>query len=278
MNTDLPPVVTLESVDSTNRALADMVCSNRDLPAWTTISAEEQTAGRGRLDHRWQSPRGLNIACSILLRPTAPVGSLGTLPILAGLAVVHAVSKMDKETGDRLRIKWPNDVWCDGMKLCGILCEIPAVAGTPADGATPLIAGIGVNVNPGPDDIPPDLRRTATSLRIASSHEWNRQALLLHLREELARLYSTWSEIGVCPQPDGVCPQTIRGLSPFLDELRKRDLLLGGEITVESGNGVEGGVAAGIAGDGSLLLRKATGATIRVFAGDVHVRTFAARV
>ena len=298
MNAALPPVIDLDSVDSTNRALADRVRDDSDLQAWTTISAEGQTAGRGRLDHRWQSPRGLNIACSILLRPKAPVECLGTLPLLAGLAVVHAVSRIDRETGDRLQIKWPNDVWYDGRKLCGILCEIPITTKAPCDGSTPLIVGIGINVNPALIDLPPDLRQAATSLRIVSSREWNRHDLLELFREELFDLYSSWSKIGACPHSVGseigVCPhpvewgQTpksdagkwgqapknesgIRGLSPFMEELRERDMLLGKEISVEIGRDVESGIAAGIADDGSLLLRKASGEIEHVVAGDVHV-------
>ncbi len=306
----LPPIIDFDSVDSTNRALADMVREDCDLPAWTTVSAEEQTAGRGRLDHRWQSPSGLNIACSILLRPTAPIENLGTLPLLVGLAVIRAVSRIDRKTGDRLHLKWPNDIWCDGRKLCGILCEIPTDYPSPRDGATPLIAGIGINVNTTPADLPPDLRQTATSLFIVSHHEWDRRNLLELLREELINLYSSWARIGVCPHlsesenrglspssapqksgsvpiPDtskiGVCPYSrhlknrglspsgIWGLSPFIDELRERDLLLGKEISVEMGREIESGVAAGIDENGALLLRKADGDITHVFAGDVHI-------
>ena len=250
----LPPATWLDSVDSTNRYLADALASDPGLAAWTTIAAEEQTAGRGRLDHRWSSPRGLNIACSILVRAHAAPEDVATRPIIAGLAVVRAVEEADNALRRRLRIKWPNDVWIDGRKLCGILCEAPSIPkAAPADGAMPIVVGIGLNVNAAECDFPPEIRATATSLRIATGATYDRRGLLEKIRSQMSGLLG------------------FRGLSPFLAELRERDALLGREITVEAGRSVERGVAAGIADDGSLLLDKPGAGRVSIYAGDVHV-------
>lgn len=267
--TRLPQSIWLASVDSTNRALADMVARDPGLADWTTIAAEEQTAGRGRLDHRWISPRGRNIACSILVRADVPPERLATLPLLVGLAVVRAVAKTDSATGSGLSIKWPNDVWYGDRKLCGILCEIPPEktgadpdsqsreTGTgPVFSGVTAIVGIGVNVNLQAEEIPGPVRQTATSLALASGREWDLRLLLEDLRAELYALCAEWKK---------------RGLSPFLAELRKRDMLLGREFSVEAGNAVERGTGAGIADDGSLLLRNESGEIVSVFAGDIHV-------
>lgn len=257
----LPRTIWLDSVDSTNRYLADSLASDPGLAEWTTVAAEEQTAGRGRLDHRWSSPRGLNIACSILVRTHAAPADVATLPLAAGLAVARAVEKGDGSLRGRLRIKWPNDVWIDGRKLCGILCEVPSLPQAAlADGATPVIVGIGINVNSEAGDFPADIRETATSLRIATGASHDRRDLLEGVRSELSMLLGP----GDSPVP--------WSLSPILGELRERDALLGREIAVEAGGDVERGRAAGIADDGSLLLSTPGAGLIPIYAGDVHVR------
>jgi BirA family biotin operon repressor/biotin-[acetyl-CoA-carboxylase] ligase len=113
-----PRVVRLESVTSTQDVA-------RPLPIGSIVVAEHQTAGRGRLDRRWEAPPGTSLLVSFVLRPN-PVLSLAV-----GVAAAQAC-------GGGVRLKWPNDLLLDGLKVGGILVEV-----TPAT----AICGVGINLN-----------------------------------------------------------------------------------------------------------------------------------
>ncbi len=156
------------------------------------------------------------------------------LPLAAAVAVCEAVAP------DCL-IKWPNDVLVDGRKLAGILVE-----GRPQDGWAVL--GIGLNVTTREEEFPADLRETAISLAIADPDVTTAEAVLASLLARLdARLRSPMDEI--------------------LTEWRRRDALLGREVRWDGGEGT----AAGIDGDGSLLVDTGDG-RVALRAGEVHLR------
>ena len=126
------------------------------------FTADLQTAGRGRLDHRWLSPPGENLMMSAVIgvADMSPE-EVATLPLVVGLAVVEAAETLLAERGAvevsaDLRVKWPNDVLIGGRKACGILCERKDER---------VIAGIGVNVNQTMFD--PEIAARATSLLLA---------------------------------------------------------------------------------------------------------------
>jgi len=103
--------------------------------------AEEQTAGRGRGAHSWQSARSAGIYCSVVLRPPLPPSEVLVLALAAGLAVRSAIEQVDSRIA--VDLKWPNDVLIDGKKVCGILTEMNAEATR----VRYVVAGIGINVN-----------------------------------------------------------------------------------------------------------------------------------
>ncbi|KGN30432.1 hypothetical protein N802_07240 [Knoellia sinensis KCTC 19936] len=153
------PVEVLDSVDSTNAVLV------RDPRLWRVVTAEEQRAGRGRLDRAWTTTPGLSIAASVLVpRPTrAP---LGWVPLVVGLALRTAVTEV---SGVEVTLKWPNDLLVpadDDRKLAGILAEL-----TP----TGVVVGTGVNTDQERGDLPVD---TATSLRLAGASGVSREGVL----------------------------------------------------------------------------------------------------
>ena len=113
--------------------------------------ADEQTAGRGRLDHKWLSPPGANLMLSVVLDVGGIAPSeVATLPLVVGLAAATAASVLVLRPID---LKWPNDVLADGRKLAGILCERHG---------DNVIAGVGFNVNQ--KTFPPEIALRATSL------------------------------------------------------------------------------------------------------------------
>jgi BirA family biotin operon repressor/biotin-[acetyl-CoA-carboxylase] ligase len=210
----------------------------------TVVIAGEQTAGRGRIKRAWLSPKG-SIALSIILYPS--LAYLPSLIMVASLAVVHCI---DKVTGLKSQIKWPNDVLVNNKKVCGILIESD-VRGNTVDYA---IIGIGINVNLRLSDFP-EIPPTATSL----SHELGRDISCLDvtrcLLAETERLYLT------LPSGDSV-----------YQEWRDNLATLGKKVRVISGETIYKGLAESVASDGSLLLRQSNGNLIKIVAGDVTLR------
>ena len=163
------------SIPSTNDYLFGEGGSGK--PSWTVAVADEQTAGRGRLQRRWSSRPGIGLWFSILLRDPGLEGSANLLNLLTAVTLAeflddklqqHAVSDNPTE------LKWPNDIFRNGKKMCGILLQ------TSYSGSRigHVVLGIGLNVNHQPADFPPDIREKATSLAIESGMEWDRADLL----------------------------------------------------------------------------------------------------
>ncbi|HUB37632.1 MAG TPA: biotin--[acetyl-CoA-carboxylase] ligase [Streptosporangiaceae bacterium] len=176
-------------VDQTGSTNADLLAAARSgAAAGTVLVAEEQTAGRGRLDRSWQSEPGASLTFSVLLRPAGvPAASLGWLPLLTGVAMVSA---LHAQTGLEISLKWPNDVLAGatgapaaggGGKLAGILAEQAGDA---------VVVGIGLNVSATESELPPG---PATSLSLAGAAEPDRQAILVALLTELEHWCLRWS-------------------------------------------------------------------------------------
>lgn len=220
--------------DSTNeraKALAEA-----GAPHGTLVTADEQTAGRGRQGRSWVAPAGRAVLMSVLLRDLDEGDA--ALPLTAAVAVCEACEAV---ADIRCAIKWPNDVWVEGRKLAGILVE-----GRPQDGWAVL--GIGLNVGTTADELPDELRGTATSLAIATGGEAPSTAdvvdvvvgqLARRLADEPAAVLGSW---------------------------RRRDALRGRTVRWTGGEGA----AAGITGDGELLVETADG-VVELSAGEVHL-------
>jgi BirA family transcriptional regulator, biotin operon repressor / biotin---[acetyl-CoA-carboxylase] ligase len=152
-------------IGSTNTAA--MAAAVDGAPEGSVFLAEEQTAGRGRGNNSWQSPRSTGIYCSIVLRPALPPADVLVLSLATGLAVSSAIRQVDARVQPDL--KWPNDVLIDRKKVCGILMEMNAEATR----VRYIVAGIGINVNQA--TFAKELQ--ATSLRLATGSEWSRVGL-----------------------------------------------------------------------------------------------------
>jgi len=140
--------------------------------------SDEQTAGRGRGDHGWNSAAGEGLYVSVLLRPEVPAGRLGLLPLAAGLAAAEAIRAAAGLTAD---LRWPNDLLIGEEKAGGILAEAHAEA----NGAVFAVVGVGINVHQ--REFPPGLSTAATSLDLAAGRRVSRSALLVALLKSLER-------------------------------------------------------------------------------------------
>ncbi|MGN6791200.1 MAG: biotin--[acetyl-CoA-carboxylase] ligase [Streptosporangiaceae bacterium] len=220
-------------------------------PEGLVLAAESQTAGKGRQGRIWQTRPGAALTFSVLLRPEpVPQGARGWLPLLAGVAVVHALGQV---SGLPASLKWPNDVLVGDGKLAGILAEQSAGA---------VVVGIGINVLGGERDLPV---ATATSLERCGAGSTDRTRLLAAILEELEHWYLHWRETG---HGDAEA-------AGLRKEYVSRSATIGQQIRVElPGARVLTGLASGVDGAGQLLVEPGGGAEpVAVSAGDViHVR------
>lgn len=171
----------LDCVDSTNTEVKRQAA--RNAPDGLVVTAHRQTTGRGRAGRSFHSPEGCGLYLSALLRPQLPPDAAARITAWTAVAVCDAV---EATCGLRPQIKWINDLIWNEKKLCGILTELLLRDGRP-DG---LVVGIGINVNHRPEDFPPELRATATSLSMELGHPVDMEELTRELILALDRLYA----------------------------------------------------------------------------------------
>src|SRR4249919_850408 len=154
-----------DSIDSTNKRARELAAEGAAHGA--VVTADEQTAGRGRQGRVWTAPAGKALLYSAIVRPLDERHLM--LPLAAPLAVCEAAEEL--RPGLECGVKWPNDVLVEGRKLAGILVEA-----RPQDGWA--VVGVGLNLTVSPDEFPPDLRTKAVSIFAPElgSHEGTRQA------------------------------------------------------------------------------------------------------
>jgi BirA family biotin operon repressor/biotin-[acetyl-CoA-carboxylase] ligase len=232
------PIVHLDVTGSTNDRARALALANA--PDGTVVLAEEQTAGRGRQGRAWSAPRGRSLTLSIVMRLGPEAFEL--LPLSSALAVCEACEQL---ASVRCAIKWPNDVWVDARKLAGILIE-----GRPHERWAVL--GIGLNADTRPEELAPDIRESATSLRIATGDPVDRARLLGLLLRQLADVRG-------------------RAAESIVSEFRRRDALYGRRIAWSAGGRSLEGEARGIDDEGRLVVFDAEGETHALDAGEVHL-------
>ena len=187
------PVHYFETLDSTNDLAKALAVQGA--PEGTVVVAEAQTSGRGRLGREWDSPPGVGLYVSLVLRPMLPPMELPQITLTTAVAVVRAVRRV---AGLAPGIKWPNDLLLNGKKLGGILTEME----TESDRIRHVVVGLGLNVNnPG---FPPELAATATSLALEAGRTFSRVNLLQAWLEEFEALYEPIFTPGVSRNPGRV--------------------------------------------------------------------------
>ena len=240
-----PKLLRFESLPSTNTELARL--ASEGAAEGLAIVAEEQTAGRGRLQRAWSSPKGAGLYFSILLRPGIAPDQWPLLTFMAALAVGDA---LNEACGVETDIKWPNDLLSGERKICGILAE---AIETPSGRA--VIVGIGINLTEAA--FPAELGAIATSVSQASGREPEREAILAALLRALSRWYSLLHEPG--------------GREKIVAAWSNRSSYATGKlIQVTNGDEAWRGTTCGVEADGALRLRTESGEVKVVRAGDVY--------
>ena len=242
------PLLYYDTLSSTNREAGHL--AEVGAPEGLVVVTDYQTEGRGRLERSWHSPPGRNLLFSLLLRPEGPLDNATSLPLLLALALRRTLQTLTPSLNPM--VKWPNDLLVDGRKIAGILCEMQAEP----DRIRYLIAGLGLNVNMTRREFPPDLRITASSLRLLTNRPLSRPSLLAAFLNTFETFYDQWRH---------------DGFSPYLEEYRRCDALAGRPVRIQQNDRILEGWADGIEPDGALRLRQADATTVHVHSGDAHV-------
>ncbi|MFF7747840.1 biotin--[acetyl-CoA-carboxylase] ligase [Streptomyces sp. NPDC007971] len=238
---------------STNSDLVDRAVAGK-AGEGAVLVAEEQTAGRGRLDRQWSAPARSGLFFSVLLNPAeVPVARWGWLPLLTGVAVATGLSRA---AGVDTALKWPNDllvtVGGEERKAGGILAERAGEHG--------VVVGVGINVSLGAGELPVP---QAGSLALAGAVSTDRDPLLRAVLRSLEEWYRRWRDAGGDPAVSGLQETYAAGCATLGRVVRAE--LPGDRALV--------GEAVAVDGDGRLVIATESGAREAVGAGDiVHLR------
>ncbi len=236
----------LPAIDSTNLQLKKK--AETGAPEGAVLVADQQLAGKGRLGRQWASPAGVNLYCSVLLRPQIPMQQAPQLTFLSAVAVVDVLRAVGQVKAE---VKWPNDILVGGAKIAGLLNEMSAET----EQINYVVLGIGINLNMTCDQFPAELNYPATSVFLETGQPVVRRVFLRALLERLDVYYAEFLEQGFAPirkRWEQLCPVINR------------------RVSVDSGLV---GTVVGLEADGALRLQFDDGTTERVVAGDVRLAT-----
>ncbi|HET6980332.1 MAG TPA: biotin--[acetyl-CoA-carboxylase] ligase [Pyrinomonadaceae bacterium] len=240
-----PKVLRFESLPSTNTELSRL--ATEGAAEGVSVVADEQTAGRGRLQRAWSSPKGAGLYFSILLRPKIEANYWPLITMMAAVAVYDALGDVCRMRAD---IKWPNDLLSGERKICGILAE---AIETPAGRA--VIVGIGINLTE--NAYPAELAEVASSISEATGKASDREAILAGVLRWLTHWYSLLNE--------SAGPESI--VNAWTN---RSSYAFGKVVQVSNGDDVWRGTTCGLERDGALRLRTEEGEIRQVRAGDVY--------
>ncbi len=229
-----------------------MAAAREEVATPLLVAAEQQTAGRGRGRNRWMSGSGA-LTFSVLVEPERHLIPRPRWPILSlavGASVCAALDGILKGRGE-VRLKWPNDVYLDGRKVCGILVESPAAA------PSRLVIGAGINVNNRREDADPEVRNRMTSLVDAAedgADDFDRTDVLIAVLQQLA---SHFDRLAAGPEL-------------IIERCREACYLTGRLLSVNDGQRIVSGACLGVDDDGALRIATEEG-TQRCVAGTVEL-------
>jgi BirA family biotin operon repressor/biotin-[acetyl-CoA-carboxylase] ligase len=261
----------LDVVERTGSTNTDLAARARDGSAHegAVLVAEEQTAGRGRLERGWSAPARSGVFVSVLVVPRVPQERWGWVPLIAGVATATALARA---AGIDTRLKWPNDILVDiegeERKTGGILAErtdvTPEAGGSREDaargGGAGIVLGIGLNVSLRASELPVP---AAGSLALAGAAGTDRDPLLRAVLRSFEDWYGRWSAADGDPLASGVLEAYATGCATLGRDVRAE--LPGGEELV--------GEAVAVDSDGRLVIGTDAGVQRPVAAGDiVHLR------
>lgn len=240
-------VTYFDLTDSTN--VQARILAEEGAPHGTLVVADRQTGGKGRRGRSWDSPGGVGIFMSLLLKPKMNAINASMLTLVMALAAEKGVREV---TGLESRIKWPNDLVLNKKKICGILTEMS----TDQTDIKYVIIGTGINV--AQTEFPEEIKTTATSLYLESGKRYSRSELIGAIMKAFEEYYEKFMET--------------EDMSCLIEEYNQRLVNLNNEVCILAPTGDFRGVSTGINSAGGLMVRLEDGSETEVISGEVSVR------
>lgn len=241
-------ILVFETIDSTN-----LEAKRRAMAGgghFTAVVADGQTLGRGRFGRSFFSPPGCGIYMSLLLKPTPQ--QLSDVTLLTTAAAVAVCRAIEALTPLRPQIKWVNDLYLDGKKLCGILTE--AVTDLESGAVQSVVIGLGINFKQPEAALPEEVAAVAGTLFGTRQPAITRNELIAEI---INQLFMLWDALST---------------RAFLADYRSRSMLLGQEIVFSRGDEKYAAIAEAIDDDGALVVRMPDGEREALRSGEVSVR------
>lgn len=236
-------LVVLGKTESTNSFVKRMLADGEKSDI--VVLSEEQAAGRGRMQRKWQSEKNRDLTFTLGLSVNKAVGEFYQFTILTALSVYQVMSRMMEADSDQLKIKWPNDIYYRNKKLCGILSEMITEEAIIKN----IIIGIGINVNSVPK------MPGAVSLKSIMDMELDRNKILADIIRAVKSNFDSYRE---------------GGYGQIFREWKSHLGWLGSAIKIDTGREVIEGVLSDINADGSVIIEK-DGVKMNYYSGDLIV-------
>lgn len=234
-----------ESVTSTNTLLKEQGKSKNE---WCTFVASSQTGGKGRLGRSFYSPKDTGVYLSVLLKPDLELEKVGLITTAAAVAVTRVLENSDSE---KPQIKWVNDVFVNGKKVCGILCE--SVINSETKKLDFAVLGVGINLVKPKDDFPEAIKDIAGAVFENETENLKEKFIADFLNE----FYYIYRELN---------------LASFMNEYRKKCFCLGKEITVISGESKKKARAISIDENACLEVEFENGTRKFLSSGEISIK------
>ena len=243
---DKNKIVVLKQTDSTNLRLKEIAAEGA--PEGTLVVAGEQTAGRGRLERTFASPPDSGVYMSLLLRPEMGASDAIRITTAAAVAVAEVAERL---TGRKTGIKWVNDIYCEGRKVCGILTE--ASFNVEFGGFDYAVLGIGINVYEPEGGFPDELKSVAGALLPERVPDL-RNRMIAGIVNRFTELYRNIGD------------------STYLDAYEKRLMWKGKSINIISPKGTSAAVLKGIDHECGLVVEYPDGTEGVISSGEISIR------
>ncbi len=238
-------ITIFQELDSTNNYLKKL--GSQGEMTTQLVIAESQTSGRGRMGRSFYSPNGTGIYFSLLLHPKFSAEKSLLLTVMAAVSVAETVMKYNSND---VKIKWVNDIYINGKKVCGILTEGSINANKNLDYA---VVGIGINVIAPENDFPEDIRDIATAIFPGNAEENTKEKIVADVINGFFSMYN------------GTDPD-------FINRYKEYSYLTGKEINIISGENIRPATVLGITDECHLLVKNEKGEIEEISSGDVSVR------
>ncbi len=239
-------VAYFEILDSTNNMAKKL--ADEGAEEGTLVIADEQSAGRGRLNRAWISPSKSGVLMSLIIRPPLSIAEAPRITSLAAVAVARALMEL---SGKPVQIKWPNDILFEGKKISGILTEVSAEGNM----VQYAIVGVGINTISVNRLLPTSFQHLTVSLEEMTGIRVKRAQVVASVLSNMEKLYEDFIHLGE--------------FAGIIDYIKTHSATLGRYVKVDAGSRMITGFAEDIADDGALVLRVAGDQIQKVYSGDV---------